>query len=104
MPVACARRVTPRCSKYQIDDPSPLMLCCASHSYRLVTSHPSSCHQLVARLVPSSIEKEKRPMKGKSFLFSVVLLLLSTAGVAARQPAVEPIHIAATALTPPLFS
>ena len=43
-------------------------------------------------------------MKGKSFLFALVLLLLSASGVAARQPAVQPIHIAATALTPPLFS
>ncbi len=43
-------------------------------------------------------------MKGKSFLVALVLLLLSASGVAARQPGVAPIHIAASALTPPLFS
>ena len=39
-------------------------------------------------------------MKGKSFLFALILLLLSASGVAARPPAAQPIHIAATALTP----
>jgi len=49
-------------------------------------------------------EKESYPMKGKSLLFALVLLLLSASGVAARQPADQPIQVAATALTPPLFS
>jgi CHRD domain len=49
-------------------------------------------------------EKENNPMKGKSFLFTLVLLLLSASGAAARQPAIQPSQIAATALTPPLFS
>jgi hypothetical protein len=43
-------------------------------------------------------------MNRKSILFALILLLLSTAGVAAREPVGPPIHIAASALTPPLFS
>jgi hypothetical protein len=43
-------------------------------------------------------------MKAKSLLVALALLLLSATGVAARQPVGPPIQIAATALTPPLFS
>jgi hypothetical protein len=43
-------------------------------------------------------------MNRKSILVALILLLLSANGAAARLPVVPPIHIAATALTPPLFS
>src|SRR5690242_18112738 len=67
------------------------------------TSH--SCHILTQRPPNFAGTREgARPMNRKSILIALIMLLLSANGAAARLPVLPPIHIAATALTPPLFS